>query len=130
MSTRQVSLRTVPTISPTINITSISLTHINIAFSPNHSFHLISALSSPRVALTFEHNHHGIILNYKPLQRRLWPLCLYPSCSLTSTSSSLPYFHSHLHHVLICRSPSVVTFNMVLTLVPIHCLTFILNLSP
>ena len=57
-------------------ISSISLAHTSIAFSPNHSFHLISALSSSRCTLTFEHNRHKIILSYKSLQRRSWPLCL------------------------------------------------------
>ena len=55
---------------PTFIISSINLAHTSIAFSPNRSFHLISALLFPRFTLTFEHEHHEIILSCKSLQRR------------------------------------------------------------
>ena len=64
--TLELSLRTVPTIYPTIGVTFIGLTHINIAFSLSHSFHLISALSASRFTLilsTNTINHFSAVRN-------------------------------------------------------------------
>ena len=100
----QVSLRTVPTISSTINI-PISLAHqyyFLTHFSCNHSFYA-SPRSRPRISpslLSTTSTHYTIVLGTHHYSAGLGHSKT--SCLLWSSLSHLPYFRSHLRLQHFC----------------------------
>ena len=105
--------------SPQPSTSPPSVSPPSIAFSRNHSFRLISALSSSRFPVILsEHNHHTIMLSYKHYSAGCDHSVSNPSSSLTPSSSPLPCFRSHLCHRCALRWS------------PILSLTFDLNRSP